>query len=76
MRIQGSARGKLEKKTKGTKDKKSGTDPFYASYLAVRSEPVAVFLGRVDPKWVLPITSVNEVSDSSTQLSSHCHTLT
>jgi len=60
MHKMGTARGKLDKKMKSAKDLKNGTDPFYASFLAIRSEPVTVFLGRADPKWALPITSVNE----------------
>ena len=36
------------------------TDEFYSSFLALRSEPVPIFLGYAAPKWALPITSFNE----------------
>jgi hypothetical protein len=40
--------------------KSSLTDEFYASHLSVRSLPVDVYLANNPPKWVLPITSIDE----------------
>ena len=59
--LQAGARRQLDKRVKASKKaSKIVTDEFYASILALRAEPVSVFLGHATPKFVLPITSVNE----------------
>jgi hypothetical protein len=45
---------------KRAKTSKGGTDNFFSSYLTLRSEPIATFMGLSPPRWVLPITSMNE----------------
>ena len=42
------------------KASKIKTDEFYSSFLVLRAEPIACFLGNAAPKWALPITSCNE----------------
>jgi hypothetical protein len=36
------------------------TDDLYSSYLSLRSRPFKDFVGGAEPKWVLPMSSVNE----------------
>lgn len=45
---------------KRVKTSKGGTDTFFSSYLTLRSEPISTFMGLHPPRWVLPITSMNE----------------
>jgi len=52
------ARRKLAQKR--THSRKILSDPLYNGYLGLRSLPVETFLERHPPKWVLPITSINE----------------
>jgi len=52
-----SARKKFDKQARPRKD---DIDDFYASYLSLRTEPIASFMERRQSKWALPITSVNE----------------
>ena len=35
-------------------------DEFYVSYLSVRAHPIAALMGDAPPKYVHPITSINE----------------
>ena len=54
---QEKARRALDKRVKASRHT---TDAFYASFLALRSEPVQNFMRERPSKWVLPITSINE----------------
>jgi len=36
------------------------TDEYYVARLALRTLPVPIFLSDAPPKWILPITSINE----------------
>jgi len=54
------ARARMTLHEKRAKTSKGGTDNFFSSYLTLRSEPIATFMGLSPPRWVLPITSMNE----------------
>eukprot|EP00966_Prymnesium_polylepis_P075037 1740733-Prymnesium_polylepis.1 len=51
---------KLEKSLRKRSVTKKGTDDFYGGILTLRSEPVPPFLADKEPKWPLPIVSINE----------------
>ena len=51
-------RRKLKKAEK--KKEKARNDPLYVAYITLRSVPVAELFSNAQPRWVLPITSINE----------------